>query len=293
MLAQISDAVVVIDNQGCVSYWNKAAEQLYGFSYEQAIGHNLEELYTVVWPNPQDEQASLETIARFGIWKGEVKERKANGMEICVEAAVSLLKDSKGQNNGLLAIIRDVTARHQDQIERDELQAREQYALQQLDISEERFRDFAIGRKRLPPLLQQLDISEERFRVATEAAEIGLWFWDLVTGELDWTDRCKALFGLSKDTVMSYEKFLSVLHPNDRESTNQAVQLSVTLKTEFDAEYRAVWPDDSIHWIAAKGRAFYTPDRRVLRLVGIVLNIDARKQAEESLKELDRQKTSS
>lgn len=266
VLAQISDAVVAIDTQRNVSYWNKAAEQLYGFSYEQAIGRNLDDLYTTVWLNPQDQQASVETIFQSGVWKSEVKQRKADGVEIYVQAAVSLLKDSAGQNNGLLAIIRDISERKQAQTEREELQVREQNAL------------------------QQLDVSEERFRVATEAAKIGLWFWNLVTGHLEWTDKCKALFGLPQETVISYEKFLEVLHPDDREPTNDAVQRSLTQKAEFDTEYRAVWPDGNIHWIAAKGRAFYAPDGRVLRLVGIVLDIDARKQVENARQELDRQK---
>ncbi|KJH72709.1 hypothetical protein [Aliterella atlantica] len=50
---------------------------------------------------------------------------------------------------------------------------------------------------------------EEQTRMATEAADLGMWFWNIPQNELVWTDRCKALFGIAPTEQMTYEKFLN------------------------------------------------------------------------------------
>jgi PAS domain-containing protein len=72
--------------------------------------------------------------------------------------------------------------------------------------------------------IQALTVQEEQNSLATEAAKIGLWFWSLTEQTLEWTEICKALFGLGPTAEISYEIFLNALHPEDRESTHRAVQ---------------------------------------------------------------------
>jgi PAS domain S-box-containing protein len=122
--------------------------------------------------------------------------------------------------------------------------------------------------------------SEEKVRLATVATELGMWFWDLKTDDLVWTDQCKALFGLSPETKMSYELLLNCLHPDDRQRTHAAVTRALDEKVEYDIEYRSVWPDGTIHWIAAKGRGFYDAEGRAVRMIGTAQDISKRKWAE-------------
>lgn len=130
-----------------------------------------------------------------------------------------------------------------------------------------------------------LQESEEKVRLATVAAELGMWFWDLKTNDLVWTDRCKALFGLSPDIKMSYELFINCLHPDDRQRTSDAVTRALDEKVEYDIEYRSIWPDGNIHWIAAKGRGFYDTEGRAVRMVGTAQDTSERKWAELALQE--------
>jgi PAS domain S-box-containing protein len=130
-----------------------------------------------------------------------------------------------------------------------------------------------------------LQESEEKVRLATVAAELGMWFWDLETDDLVWTDHCKALFGLSPDTKMSYELFLNCLHPDDRQHTREAVTRALDEKVEYDIEYRSIWPDGNIHWIAARGRGFYDAEGRAFRMIGTAQDISERKRAEFALQE--------
>ena len=89
--------------------------------------------------------------------------------------------------------------------------------------------------------------SEERIRLATTAAELGMWFWNITTNELVWTEKCKELFGLGREVEMNYELFLNCIHPEDRQRLNEAIARCFQEKVEYDIEYRSLWSDGSIH----------------------------------------------
>ena len=126
-------------------------------------------------------------------------------------------------------------------------------------------------------------LGEERLRLALDSADIGTWDFNPVSGELQWDDRCKALFGLPPDAEVSYDIFLAALHPDDRTQTDAAVQhaLNPGGPGAFEAEYRTLGLQDGVErWIAAKGRAVFV-HRKAVRFIGTVLDIGARKRAEE------------
>ncbi|MBN3908848.1 MAG: PAS domain-containing protein [Nostoc sp. NMS1] len=131
--------------------------------------------------------------------------------------------------------------------------------------------------------------SEERIRLATTAAELGMWFWDITTNELVWTEKCKELFGLAPEVEMDYELFLNCIHPEDRQGLNEAIARCFQEKVEYDIEYRSLWSDGSIHWIAAKGRVFYNADDQPVRMMGTSQDITGRKEIENNLRQRETQ----
>ncbi len=128
-------------------------------------------------------------------------------------------------------------------------------------------------------------LSEERLRLATEAADIGMWFWELVDNRLIWTDVCKQLFGIDPTLEMTYERFINALHPDDRARTNAAVQRALTENQDYKIEYRTVWSDQSTHWILSQGRVFCDQQGQPIRMMGTAQDTTARKQAEIALQE--------
>lgn len=134
------------------------------------------------------------------------------------------------------------------------------------------------ARKLAEDLLRQ---SEERLRLATEAAGVGLWFWEIPTNELIWTEQGKALFGLRPEAQVSYDLFLNLLHPDDRVETDAAVQQALRDGQEFNADFRVIWPDGSVHWIAARGHASFDENGQAVRMMGITRDITDRKQIED------------
>jgi PAS domain S-box-containing protein len=133
---------------------------------------------------------------------------------------------------------------------------------------------------------ERLNLSEESLRLATDAAEIGTWDLDLRTSILTWSDRTKAMFGISKHVPCSMDDFYAGLHPDDREATSQAFAASLdpARRVTYDVEYRTIGKEDGIiRWIAAKGRGVFDADGRCVRAIGTAIDITARKAADQRL----------
>jgi PAS domain S-box-containing protein len=132
---------------------------------------------------------------------------------------------------------------------------------------------------------QQLRATVQLQQLAVEAAEVGTWTWDLQNGQLTWSERCKALFGLPPDQEVSYELFLACLHPDDRRRTDLAVQEAIRENKLYDDLYRATWPDESVHWLRAKGSLQCDEAGQPIRFQGIVIDFSAHKHAIEALEQ--------
>ena len=132
---------------------------------------------------------------------------------------------------------------------------------------------------------QALQKSEEKFRFALQSTDTSWWDWDIQTNKVDWSDTFDQMVGRAPN---SYPKtaasFLSFLHPDDVEPTRaklmQAVEQGVPYKTEF----RFVHPDGSIRWIMATGTVQRDETGRPIRMSGINLDINERKEIENALR---------
>ncbi len=126
--------------------------------------------------------------------------------------------------------------------------------------------------------------SEQQLRLATEAAEIGLWDVDNVTDTLFWPPRVKAMFGIAPDVPVSLADFYAGLHSDDKEAISAAFAAACDPQKRalYDVEYRTVGKEDGIvRWVAAKGRAVFDADGKCVRVIGTAIDISKRKEAEE------------
>lgn len=125
--------------------------------------------------------------------------------------------------------------------------------------------------------------SEEMLRYAALAADIGMWHYDLLTGDLAWNDRCKELFGYPHDFPMTYQAFIDAIAEEDRQSVDQAVEKALQEKSDYAVELRVMLHDGPVRWILCKGHAFYDPQGKPQRMAGIALDITQRKKTEAAL----------
>jgi len=130
----------------------------------------------------------------------------------------------------------------------------------------------------------RLQESEQQLRLATDAAEIGLWDVDIVANTLFWPPRVKAMFGVSPDVPVTMADFYSALHPGDKEAATAALDAACDPQKRalYDVEYRVIGKEDGVvRWVAAKGRGLFGANGDCIRVVGTAVDITDRKHAEE------------
>ena len=147
--------------------------------------------------------------------------------------------------------------------------------------AEEKSRCEALARGQIEAELRQ---SEVRMGMAIEAARIGFFDWDTLHDEQVWSDTAKRLLGLSPGSPADFTVLMQAVHAEDRESLSRDIANVTPQKPEFIHEHRACWRDGTVHWIWVKGRGFFDQQERLVKISGIAMDIDERKQAEQRLR---------
>jgi PAS domain S-box-containing protein len=138
---------------------------------------------------------------------------------------------------------------------------------------------------------EELAVSQERLELALTSSEMATFDWDTVTNKRIWGDGVHRLLGTLPETFTGKaEEFFNVIHPDDRSTVKTS--LAKAMETgDYYAEYRVVWPDGSIHHIAAKGKVHRNGQGQPVRMAGVCWDITQRKQAEEKLRESNNELT--
>jgi PAS domain S-box-containing protein len=128
--------------------------------------------------------------------------------------------------------------------------------------------------------------SERRLTLAESAAHVGLWECDLRTKTITTSAEFARQRGLPPDTPpLRYKEWLGFVHADDRERVHARMRESIEKRQGWDAEFRVVWPDGSIHWLLTKGTVFVDDRGQAVGLAGVNLDITERKRAEAALRE--------
>jgi PAS domain S-box-containing protein len=122
--------------------------------------------------------------------------------------------------------------------------------------------------------------SEERMRLAAEAVSMGIWEWDLNKNEIWATDSRRSLLGWPTLGKVRFEDFISGIHPEDRDRIRQTIDDAIEGGKDYDSEYRLVLPDGVVRWMATRGSVRFDANGKPERVLGISIDITARKQAE-------------
>lgn len=126
--------------------------------------------------------------------------------------------------------------------------------------------------------------SDQRFRRATNASQIGVWEWDVASGEIAHSENSALLFGLSPRSFPAhYEEFFALPVADDRNSLRELMRETVAHGVRCQAEYRCVWPDGSIHWHVIRGLVEKDGEGNTTGMVGIIADITERKEAQAAL----------
>ncbi|MGA8477577.1 MAG: PAS domain S-box protein [Chthoniobacterales bacterium] len=142
-----------------------------------------------------------------------------------------------------------------------------------------------VQRSRRKRAERSLRDSEERMSLAAEAANLGMWVWDVGRDEVWTTDKGRALFGIEPDTRLDYATLISRVHPEDRVPRDSAIRHAIETRGEYAMDYRVLLPDGTLRWIGARGHCMNVGHNKGIRLLGISMDVTAQKQAQDALRE--------
>jgi PAS domain S-box-containing protein len=124
-----------------------------------------------------------------------------------------------------------------------------------------------------------------QLRLALEAAQTGIWHWDLRRNKQVLDSSLLKMFGLPGDSWEgSFEDFLQLVHPEDRESVAAAFDRSAEQAVGLKTEFRIIRPDGQIRWLYDKGAVFSNGTGKPEFLTGACVDITERKLAQERLR---------
>ncbi len=126
-------------------------------------------------------------------------------------------------------------------------------------------------------------LARARLRLALDAAGMGLWDWDLRTGRLVWDERSAGLYGTTlAESTGSIADVDARVHPEDLPGVRAELSRAVEEGSAVDVEFRVVWPDGSVHWLFGRGQGVVDGTGRVVRLIGINVDITEQRRAPET-----------
>ncbi|PSN12636.1 PAS domain-containing sensor histidine kinase [filamentous cyanobacterium CCT1] len=131
----------------------------------------------------------------------------------------------------------------------------------------------------------ELQDTAERLNLALSAAQMGSWDWHLDSDTQIWSPQIERIMGLEPGTTLqTAEVWAKRVHPDDLPGVEGLVQEAIATQSDFAGQYRLRWPDDTWRWVSAYGRVVDVKDGRSQRMVGVMQDITAAKQAELDLR---------
>ena len=146
---------------------------------------------------------------------------------------------------------------------------------------QERTTELETANELLTQEIEQRQRIQERLELAQKAGKIGTFEWTIQSDEITWTAELEALYGLAPGSFNGrYDDWIQTLHPDDRSKTEQELWQAVKVIQGLDTEFRIIWPNGEIRWIAVKSSLFHDQIGQPMRMIGIHMDITEKKQLE-------------
>ncbi|MBD2365051.1 PAS domain S-box protein [Anabaena minutissima FACHB-250] len=252
-------AIISTNSQGIIQTFNTAAQKMLGYTAEEVVG----QVTPLIFHDPEELKAQAQALSQelgreiapsgelilknqLGSSQDEWTFIRKDGSRFPVSLSVKPLCNSAGEIIGGVGITQDIT--HQKQIE------------------------------------AQLSKNAANLAAAQRIAHLGSWEMNLQTQEVIWSEEVFYIFGRNPESGMpSYDEMLQGIHPDDRKQRDLVVEEAIALGLCYELEYRFYRPDQSLRYLFSRGEVILDTDGQPLQLIGIILDITERKQAEQEL----------
>ncbi len=144
--------------------------------------------------------------------------------------------------------------------------------------------DAVIARHRAEESARALHDSEQRLLMAQESGHVGIWEWDVETGEFHWSAECERLLGVQPGSLHSAEDWWCLVDPDDLPFLMDLPE-RVSLGTSFELEFRVVTGASARRWLLTRGRRVVNERGVAVRLLGIILDVTEPRLVTQTLKD--------
>lgn len=132
---------------------------------------------------------------------------------------------------------------------------------------------------------ERADRSEQRLRMAMAGARVGVWDWNVATGEILWSEGLEPLHGLPQGAFAgTYDAYRETIHPDDRERVESLIRKTLETRQPYEAEFRLLGPDGVVRWTSARGIVLDDHEGRAARMIGVGIDVTQLKELEEQLR---------
>ena len=252
MLQQMTDGILLIGtSDASIIFSNLSAENMFGYGKGKMNGLSMYQI------NDTDEeylQQSVNDIISIlnskGEWDGETKNLKKDGSSIWCSASITTFTHPV-YGEVWLAVHRDIN---------------------DLKNTETALRD-----------------NEKQLKEAQRIAKVGGWELNILESKLIWSDETYRIFEIDKSqTNISYDLFLSCIHPDDRDKVNKAYSDSLLSSEPYEIEHRIVMKDGRVKFVRETGETLFANDGKPLRTTGVVQDRTERVEQEIALRKSER-----
>jgi len=235
------DTIFVRDMNDVITYWNRGAEERYGWLSKEAVGRVSHELTQTTFPAPL--QNINKQLLESGQWEGELVHIRRDRTPVMVASRWSLQRDESGNPVAILETNNDITERKHAE--------------------------------------EQLRHSEAFLAEGQRISHTGSWSWDVSSGRVAWSEEHFRIFGFDPEKIEpSFQLFLETVHPEDRSFIKRSLDEAVRDKAGFDLEFRIALADGSIKHVQGVGRPDLGASGHVVRYTGTTVDISERKRGQ-------------
>ena len=233
--------IAIADVNGRLQEVNPVLCTMLGYSAEALQAQTFR---AVTHPDDYDPERARMHRLLAGASASELFEKRLlhqSGAVVWAHVGLSAIRGATADSTHLLAIVEDITAR--------------------------RATDDALRQR------------EAELRTALEAAGAGTFAFDMASGAIQFSARCRELYGFGPDDALAADAIVARTHPDDRDTVAMRFDATLATGADYDVEYRVVVPGRDPLWMHAKGRAIRDAAGTVTQVVGVKLDVTERKLA--------------
>ena len=247
-LNSIGDAVIVTDIEGHVVSMNPVAITLTGWSFEEAEGNHLHDVFHIINTRSREvADCPVSTVLKTGHTVGLANHTtllSRDGNEYQIMDSAAPIKDNNEKLLGVILVFHNVTEQYEDR--------------------------------------RRVEESEERLRMSQLYGNIGTWEADFITHQEIWSEAVTQVLGFPDIAEPTWEDFLATIHPEDRNHVTEVINQHLNEGKECDVEYRIVDTQGKIRWMRSVGKSEFDSNGKPLKMRGTVQDITEHKKAEKA-----------